>query len=172
MATGPSSSGARPSMCLWPTRRSRERHSLPAVGDEWILVDRLQAGDDEAFAEMVRRHQPQLLRLAHATVGSHAVAEEVVQDTWLAVVRGVEGFEGRSSLKTWLFRILLNRARSAATKEQRAGRPDDEGDVERFDATGAWVDPPELWSDRVDDRIVAQHLAARVVELLPELNEA
>ena len=70
------------------------------MDDEWILVDRLQAGDDEAFAQVVRRHQPQLLRLAHATVGSHAVAEEVVQDTWLAVVRGVEGFEGRSSLKT------------------------------------------------------------------------
>jgi len=140
------------------------------VDDERVLVDRLRAGDEQAFAEVVRRHQAQLLRLAHATVGSRAVAEEVVQDTWLAVVRGVERFEGRSSLKTWLFRILINRSRSAATKEQRAGRPDDSGD-ERFDEGGAWIDPPEPWADRADDRIVAAQLAGRVQELLPQLND-
>src|SRR5882672_6013438 len=98
-----------------------------AVDDDADLVDRLRAGDESAFVALVGRYQPRMLRLAEATVGSRAVAEEVTQDTWLAVLRGVERFEGRSSLKTWLFHILLNRARSAASREQRAGRPD--GDI-------------------------------------------
>ena len=141
-----------------------------AVDDDVALVARLQAGDESAFADLVRRYQPQLLRLAEATVGSRAVAQEVTQDTWLAVVRGVDRFEGRSSFKTWLFHILLNRARTTAGKEQRAGRPaEDVG--ERFDANGAWVDPPEPWSDRAEDRLVAEQLASRVKALLPRLPE-
>src|SRR3954452_2278376 len=91
------------------------------VDDDLGLVDRLRAGDEAAFAELVRRYQPRLLRLAESTVGSRAVAEEACQDTWLAVVKGVDRFEGRSSFKTWLFRILLNRARSTIGREQRAG---------------------------------------------------
>ena len=138
------------------------------MDDDGALVDRLRAGDESAFADLVRRYQPRLLRLAEATVGSRAVAEEVCQDTWLAVVRGVERFEGRSSFKTWLFRILVNRARTSASREQRAGRPDDEV-VERFDASGAWASPPTPWSERVDDRLVAERLAHRVHDLLPEL---
>jgi RNA polymerase sigma-70 factor (ECF subfamily) len=131
------------------------------------LVERLRAGDESAFAELVRRYQPRLLRLAQSTVGSRAVAEEACQDTWLAVVRGVERFEGRSSFQTWLFRILLNRARTTASREQRAGQPDD--DVERFDRNGAWAEPPTAWTDRVDDRLVAERLAHRVHELLANL---
>jgi RNA polymerase sigma-70 factor (ECF subfamily) len=140
------------------------------VDDDAGLVDRLRAGDEAAFGDLVRRYQPQLIRLAEATVGSRAVAQEVTQDTWLAVVRGVDRFEGRSSFKTWLFHILLNRARTAATKEVRAGRPD-EGVGERFDASGAWADPPEPWADRAEDRVVAAQLAQRVKALLPELPE-
>jgi RNA polymerase sigma-70 factor (ECF subfamily) len=114
------------------------------------------------------QYQPRLLRLAEATVGSRAIAEEACQDTWLAVLRGVERFEGRSSLKTWLYQVLLNRARTSASREQRAGRAG--GDVvERFDANGAWAEPPVPWSDQVDDRLVAQHLAHRVHDLLPVL---
>ena len=143
----------------------------PAVDDDAGLVDRLRAGEEAAFADLVRRYQPQLLRLAEATVGSRAVAQEVTQDTWLAVMRGVDRFEGRSSFKTWLFHILLNRARTAAGREARAGRPDVLVE-DRFDASGAWADPPEPWADRVDDRIVAGELAERVKGLLPELPEA
>jgi RNA polymerase sigma-70 factor (ECF subfamily) len=140
------------------------------VEDDVGLVERLRAGDESAFVELVRMYQPRLLRLAEATVGSRAVAEEVCQDTWLAVVRGVERFEGRSSFKTWLFRILLNRARTTAGREQRAGRPD--GVVgERFDASGAWAMPPVPWSERVDDQLVAERVARRVHELLPALPE-
>jgi RNA polymerase sigma-70 factor (ECF subfamily) len=134
------------------------------------LVAGLQAGDESAFVELVTLYQARLVRFAEATVGSRAVAEEVTQDTWLAVVRGVERFEGRSSLQTWLFRIMLNRARSAVGREQRAGRPDDTVE-ERFDASGAWATPPVPWSDQVDDRMVAEDLAARVQVLLPELPE-
>lgn len=134
------------------------------------LVERLRDGDESAFVELVRRYQARLLRLAEATVGSRAVAEEVCQETWLAVAKGAERFEGRSSFKTWLFRILLNRARSSVGREQRAGHPDSDL-VERFDATGAWAEPPTPWSDRVDDRLVAERLACRVHELLPTLPE-
>ena len=140
------------------------------VEDDAQLVDRLRAGDEAAFVELVRRYQPRLLRLAEATVGSRAVAEEVCQDTWLAVMRGVERFEGRSSFKTWLFRILLNRARTSATREQRAGKPEDDL-TERFDASGAWAEPPVPWADRVDDRVVAEKLAQRIRDLLPALPE-
>jgi len=139
-----------------------------AVDSDAGLVERLRAGDESAFAELVRQYQPRLLRLAEATVGSRAVAEEACQDTWLAVVKGVARFEGRSSFKTWLFRVMLNRARTSATREQRAGRADGEM-VERFDANGAWAEPPVPWSDLVDDRLVAERLARRVHDLLPKL---
>jgi RNA polymerase sigma-70 factor, ECF subfamily len=138
------------------------------VDDEFGLVDRLRAGDESAFVALIELYQQRMLRLAEMTVGSRAVAEEVTQDTWLAVVRGVERFEGRSSLKTWLFHILLNRARSTAGRELRAGRPE-QGIDERFDSSGAWVAPPEPWADRADDRVVAEQLAARIQELLPQL---
>ena len=140
------------------------------MGDDLELVGRLRAGDETAFVELVRRYQPRLLRLAEATVHSRAVAEEVCQETWLAVVRGLGRFEGRSSFRTWLFHILLNRARSSAGRERRAGRP--EADVgERVDDAGAWAAPPVPWSERVDDRLVAERLAPRVHELLTTLPE-
>ena len=139
------------------------------VDDEIELVDRLRAGDESAFVALIGRFQPRLLRLAEATVGSRAVAEEVTQDVWLAVFRGVDRFEGRSSLATWLFHILLNRARSAAGREHRAGRPDEDVVKDRFDKSGAWASPPEPWADRVDDRLLADHLASRVQQFLPLL---
>jgi RNA polymerase sigma-70 factor (ECF subfamily) len=141
------------------------------VDDDHALLERLRAGDESAFVELVDRYQTRLLRLAQATVNNPAVAQEVTQDTWLAVMRGVDRFEGRSSFRTWLFRILVNRARSAAGREQRAGRPAAIDD-ERFDASGAWVEPPEPWSDRADDRLTAAHLAQRVRALLDDLPDA
>jgi RNA polymerase sigma-70 factor (ECF subfamily) len=141
------------------------------VDDDGVLVAGLQANDEQAFVALVRRYQPELLRLAEATVGSRAVAQEVTQDTWLAVMRGVDRFEGRSSFKTWLYRILLNRARTAAGKEQRAGRPEPIDD-DRFDASGAWAVPPEPWADRAEDRVVAAQLAERVRVHLGRLPDA
>ncbi|MEW6474943.1 MAG: sigma-70 family RNA polymerase sigma factor [Actinomycetota bacterium] len=135
------------------------------------LVAKLRAGDETAFAVLVRAHHAALVRLATAIVGSRALADEVVQDTWLAVVRGVESFEGRSSLRTWLFRILVNRARTTAGKERRSD-PLGDIDSDRFDATGVWAAPPVPWADQVDDRLVAEQLAplARTaIDTLPDV---
>lgn len=137
--------------------------------DEAVLVERLRAGDEGAFASLVREYHRPLLRVASSVVGSPSVAAEVVQDTWLAVVRGVERFEGRSTLKTWLFHILLNRARTAAVRERRSDTVDVDSLADRFDGDGAWAVPPEPWSERVDDRLVAQHLAPKVHALIERL---
>jgi RNA polymerase sigma-70 factor, ECF subfamily len=138
------------------------------VGDDADLVARLRAGDEEAFAAVVREHQARLLRVAQSLVDSRAVAEEVVQDTWLAVVCGVARFEERSSLKTWLFRILVNRARTTGGREHRSTPFGDDAD-EVFDRSGAWSVPPTPWADQADDRIVAERLAKRVHAAIPEL---
>lgn len=136
------------------------------------LLDGLREGNDRAFVALVDRYQGRLLRLARSMVPTAAVAEEVVQDTWMAVVTGVERFEGRSSLKTWLFRILANRARSAGAREMRGGAPAGRAvDPSCFDARGAWTHPVEPWSDRTDDRIDAERLAPvlrAALEHLPE----
>jgi RNA polymerase sigma-70 factor (ECF subfamily) len=135
------------------------------------LLDALRAGDDAAFASLVSKYHTRLLRFAETMVPSRAVAEEVVQDTWLGVVRGIDRFEGRSSVKTWLFHILANRARTAGAREARSVPLGDplEG---RFDASGEWSQPPEPWSDAVDARVVADKLASRVKACLPELPPA
>jgi RNA polymerase sigma-70 factor, ECF subfamily len=92
--------------------------SLPTGRDEQ-LVARLKRGDESAFRELISDYSPALLRVAQARVRTRAVAEEVVQETWLAVLHGLEGFEGRSSLKTWIFRILTNIAITRGTRESR-----------------------------------------------------
>lgn len=143
------------------------------MADDAALVARLQAGDEVAFTAIVREYHPRLVRLAQSVVGNRAVADEVVQETWLAVVRGVDRFEGRSTFKTWLFHILLNRARSIAGREHRTQpiAPDAEA-IERFDRNGAWATPPVPWSDQVDERLVATQLAGRVRNVIDELPEA
>jgi RNA polymerase sigma-70 factor, ECF subfamily len=93
---------------------------MPATsGPDAELVDALRSGDERAFRELTEAHHSALLRVAMARVGSRAVAEEVVQETWLAVIRGLDGFEGRSSLKTWIFRILGNVASKRGAREAR-----------------------------------------------------
>ena len=84
------------------------------------LLRRLRDGDEQAFAALIERYHSSMLRLALSFVPSQAVAEEVVQDTWLAVLRGLDRFEERSSLRTWLFTILVNRARTTGVREARS----------------------------------------------------
>jgi RNA polymerase sigma-70 factor, ECF subfamily len=144
--------------------------------DDADLVRRLQAGDEAAFAVLVRRYHAPLLRLASSFVSSRAVAEEAVQETWLGVVRGIERFEGRSSIRTWLFRILVNQARTAGVREHRS-IPLDIGDeaavpAGRFGRTGEWTTPPGPWTDEVDARLDAKALAGRLKHLVPELPAA
>ena len=132
----------------------------------------LRRGDERAFVALVERYQEPMLRLATSFVPSRAVAEEVVQDTWLAMLRGLGAFEGRSSLKTWLFRILVNRARSAGTHEQRTvpvADPEPAVDPARFDASGSWADPPEHWIEAAEGRVEAGKLAGRIRVLIDEL---
>ena len=136
------------------------------------LLIRLRSGDERAFVSLVWRYQEQMLRLAAGFVPSRAVAEEVVQDTWLAVLRGLDAFEGRSSLKTWLFRILVNQARTTGTKEHRSVPvPDPEPAVDpaRFEASGGWADPPEHWIEAAEGRLEAGKLADQLRVLMDEL---
>ena len=88
--------------------------------DERALIAALRRGEDAAFAELIARYGASLLRLARTFVRDRAVAEEVVQETWLAILNGIDRFEGRSSLKTWIFQILSNRAKTRAVRERRS----------------------------------------------------
>jgi len=90
--------------------------------EECALVDALRRGDEEAFARLVGEHHASLRRVARLYVANAAIADEVVQDTWLGVIQGIWAFEGRSSLKTWIHRILVNRARTRAVRESRGAR--------------------------------------------------
>ena len=125
----------------------------------------MRDGDERAFVSLVERYNDSMLRLATSFVPSRAVAEEVVQDTWLAVLRGIAGFEGRSSFRTWLFRILVNRARTTGTREHRSIPLADAGpvvDASRFAPNGTWASPPEHWIEEAEDRMAAGMLAGRL----------
>jgi len=127
--------------------------------DERALVVAVRAGDEAAFRRLIAEYGPAMLRVARRHVSDHAIAEEVVQEAWLGVLRGLERFEGRSSLKTWVFRILRNTAISRAEREGRTvpfssldgdGGDDHAVEESRFQAEGRWAGhwaaPPEAWS--------------------------
>lgn len=144
----------------------------PAPADERTLLTRLRVGDEAAFAELVAQYHPAMVRLALLHVRSRAVAEEVAQEAWLGLLRGLDGFEGRSSLRTWLFRIVINRAISTGVRE-RVHVPVGDDELERsdgrFSQDGWWVTPPTHWADEVLDRITAPALVARAREVIAEL---
>jgi RNA polymerase sigma-70 factor (ECF subfamily) len=163
---------------------SNELDSAALAGDtaDAVLVARLRAGDEAAFRGLVLRHHAALVGLARASVSSHAVAEEVAQETWLAVIQGIGGFEGRSSLKSWIFAILVNRARSRGVREQRIvpmsslGDEGDDGptvDADRFGQTGQrwaghWCSPPLPWEGPAE-RLIAKETRAVVAEAIERL---
>ena len=134
---------------------------------EEALVEALRAGDERAFEILVDRHGASMLRLAQTFCASRAVAEEVVQETWMAVFTGIARFEGRSSLSTWLLRILVNRAKTRGVRERRMvpmsvfEEEDHETDVvpaDRFLAddhawAGHWSAPPRPW-ERPTERLL------------------
>jgi RNA polymerase sigma-70 factor, ECF subfamily len=153
----------------------RRRSTDAGAADEGALVDALLAGDESAFMALVDRYGSSMLRLARTFVPSHAVAEEVVQEAWLGVLRGLERFEQRSSLKTWIFRILTNVAKTRGERESRsipfsslAGAGEDEPAVDpaRFDPphgkTGAWSAPPASWEDVPEERLLSQESLALI----------
>jgi RNA polymerase sigma-70 factor (ECF subfamily) len=162
--------------------------SSPAVAadpEELRLVESLRRGDEAAFMALVRRHGPQMLRVARMYVGSDAAAEDVVQETWLGVIQGLDRFEERSSLKTWIFRILVNRARTRGERESRT-RPFSSLDAEaeglepavdpgRFDAhgrfAGYWSAPPDAGSVP-EDAVMLTELGQQLIGVLDGLPPA
>ena len=158
---------------------------MPEPRDEH-LTTALRDGDERAFATLVDLHTPAMLRVAMAYVPSRAVAEEVVQETWIAVMRGIDDFEGRSSLKTWIFRILANVAMRGGSRERRSvpfaalaaaedtGEPSVDparflpADHERF--PGHWAIMPARWPTPEDGLLTGEtrEVIARAIAELPD----
>jgi len=153
------------------------------AGDEGELVAALRAGDETAFARLVTDWSRPMLLLARGFVSTEASAEEVVQDTWLAVIRGLDGFEGRAALRTWVYRILVNIAKTRGVREHRSipwsSLGDDESgptvDPDLFRGSedphaGGWKSFPPDWrtvEDSVLEIEVQEHLRA-ALERLPD----
>jgi RNA polymerase sigma-70 factor (ECF subfamily) len=146
------------------------------------IVERLRAGDETTFMMLVEQHQAPMLRIARMYVSSRAVAEEVVQDAWLGIIRGLDGFEGRSSLRTWMYRIVANLAK---TRGQREGRSvpfsslagDDtesaidpewfHGPGERL--AGGWRTHPDDWRGIPEERLIGNETLARIARAIDSL---
>jgi RNA polymerase sigma-70 factor, ECF subfamily len=155
--------------------------------DDQVLVAALRRGDEDAFAWLIDRYDGSLRRLARTYVATPAVADDVVQETWLAVVKGIGRFEGRSAVSTWLYRILANIARTRGVREHRtipfssAAGALEEGsgpavDPERFVGVvgdpgyGRWAAPPTPWDDEPEASLESKETLAAVraaVEALP-----
>jgi RNA polymerase sigma-70 factor (ECF subfamily) len=153
-----------------------------AAAAEAQLLDALRAGDEEAFRALVSEYHASLVRVARIYVSTQAAAEEVAQETWLGVLNGLSRFEGRSSLRTWIFRILANVAKTRAKRDGRTlpfsalqdpGRvPEPAVDADRFldpehpRWPGHWAPKPEPWPD---DALVAAETRERLAEAIEAL---
>lgn len=146
------------------------------------LVEALRAGDERVFADLVDRYSPAMLAVARAHVASREVAEDVVQDTWLALLKGIDGFEGRSSLRTWLFRVLVNIAKTRGVREKRMtptdllGSDASTASPDRFQSAGDrwpghWTRFPRQWVESPERSLLAGEaldLVRRELARLPE----
>ncbi len=153
--------------------------------DESGLVEALQGGDAEAFRDLVTDLTPGLTRLARTYV-TPALADEVVQETWAAVVRSLDRFEGRSSLKTWIYRILLNKVRTLAGREAKIvpfaalhdseastpGGVDPDRLLDAVRGVGHWSVPPSAWSDVPAERLEGAEVLMTVREAIDALPPA
>ena len=167
-----------------PASSARLGPDMIVLPEDSELVPRLRSGDGQAFRSLVATYHPKMISVAQSYVRSRAVAEEVVQDTWVAVMKGIDGFEGRASLKTWMFRILANQARARGEREHRTvpmssltAELDDEQPsvaVERFAGPagrGMWAQPPERWSDQPEARTMSGATFAIVTSTVQKLPE-
>ncbi len=138
----------------------------------------LRDGDEAAFQELVERYHGPLMRLARSYVRTPGAAEEAVADTWLGVIRGLPRFEGRSSLKTWIFRILANQARTRGVRERRSvpfsalGDGDPAVDPARFLDDGSWADPPRSLSELPESVLLGAEARALVLAAIDALPAA
>ncbi len=156
---------------------------MEAAAADLALIRRLRTGDEDAFMELVLALQPSMVRVARMYVSSDAVAEEVVQDAWVGVLKGLDRFEGRSSLRTWIFRILTNIAKTRGQREGRsvpfAALAGDDLEAPAWDAAsflGPWSDRPGVWSSLPhdwrglpEDRLLSAETRAVVAEAIEEL---
>ena len=156
-----------------------------AAPSEAQLLEALRAGDEDAFRTLVREYTPSLVRVARIYVPTQAAAEEVAQETWLGVLNGLSRFEGRSSLRTWIFRILTNIAKTRAKRDGRTlpflalsepGRvPEAAVDADRFldpehpRWPGHWALKPEAWPE---DALVAAETREKLAEAIETLPAA
>lgn len=161
--------------------------SVPERGspyDERRLLQRLRSGDESAFVALLDQHGPSLRRLAR-TYASESVADDIVQETWIAVLRGLDGYEGRASLRTWMMRILINVARGRAEREGRqvpfsafgvrTGRPEPSVDPDRFlpiesQWPGHWISYPRHWDEQPEERYLSSEgvdVALAAIDALP-----
>lgn len=151
-----------------------------AAPEELALLGALRAGDESAFAELVKLYSPGMLRVALPYVRTRAVAEEVVQEAWLGVLKGLDRFEGRSSLKTWIFRILTNTAKTRGEREARtvplsslAWEGEDEPSVDpaRFLESAHrwgqhWSSPPNRWDTSPEGALLSAETRAVIDEAI------
>lgn len=160
--------------------------SPTSMNRDLALAVRLRQGDEGAFAELVTRHHSVLIRMAKSYVADREVAEEVVQDTWMAVIEGLDRFEGRSSLRTWIFGIMIHKAKDRGVREKRHVNfssfesVNDEGeeviDPSQFHPSGEWAGhwafPPQPWDDQTPEKLLASQQAVnamnRAIESLPQ----
>jgi RNA polymerase sigma-70 factor (ECF subfamily) len=145
--------------------------ATPERRDEWELVTALRGGDEAAFLALVKRYHRAMVRVARAYLPSEAAAEDAVQEAWLGVLKGIDGFEGRASVKSWIFRIAVYCAKNRGARDGRLvpmSSLEEDGDdapavdPDRFQPEGAryannWSQPPEPWSD---ERLQAAETAA------------
>ena len=159
--------------------------TVPASGDDVELIRLLRQGDEAAFMSLVERLQPMMLRVARMYVSSQAVAEEVVQEAWLGVLQGIDRFEGRSSLRTWILRIVTNIAKTRGQREGRsapfASLAGDDLDAPSFDpdrflGTGAWAGHwstlPADWAGSPESRLTSSETldaVRRAIDALPPM---
>lgn len=142
--------------------------------EDAALVARLLAGDEAAFAWLIDQYHGRLLRLARSFVKDQATAEEVVQETWVGVLKGLRSFEGRSALKTWIFRILTNRAKTRGVREVRSvpfsslgdgdGPEEPAVDPARFRSDGMWAHAPRRWEDDTPEAVLLREEARKRLE--------
>jgi RNA polymerase sigma-70 factor, ECF subfamily len=146
-----------------------------AAPDDRRTVAAILAGDERAFEELVDRYNASLLRVAQGYVSNRTAAEEAVQDTWIGVLRGLSSFEGRSSLRTWIFRILVNQAITRGVRESRSvpfsalGSYEAAVDPERFLPGGAWASPPQPLDTIPEDVLLSAEARARVLDAIGQL---
>jgi RNA polymerase sigma-70 factor, ECF subfamily len=156
-----------------------------ASAEDLRLVEALRSGNESAFVSLVNMYHSLMLRLAMIFVPSEAIAEEVVQETWMGVLNGLDRFEGRSSLKTWILRILTNRAKTRAQREGRSvplsSLPEFTSELhepsiepERFQGPdqrqpGSWVSFPRSWEEIPEERILSQETMTCIQEAIDAL---